>query len=205
LERIDSLLVPDYRGPRAGFTEAHVLKALLTIESMGKIGRGKLGVLLELGQGEVRTLIKRLKDAGFIKIEDRGCSLTSLGRKEHARITKLIPWSFALDAKTLGLGSSNWGVNVRGKSSKIKKGIEQRDDAVKAGANGALTVIYNSDKFIVPPDNSDVEGKNRAEPWTSIRSFGVIEGDVIIISGSKDILSAEYGALSAALGLLQSP
>lgn len=202
MERIDSLLVSEYRGPRAGFTEAHVLKALLTIGAKGKIGRGRLGVLLNLGQGEVRTLIKRLKDAEFIKIEERGCSLTPLGRKEYNRITKLIPWSFALEAKSLGLGSANWGVNVRGKSDKMKKGIEQRDAAVKAGANGALTVIYNSGKFKVPPDDSDVEGKSRTEPWISVRSFGVIEGDLIIISGSEDILSAEYGALSAALSLL---
>lgn len=202
MEKLEAILTSDYKGPRAGFTEAHVLKAILTIGSSGNVGRGKLGVFLHLGQGEVRTLIKRLKDAGLITVEERGCSLSQTGRKEYARIRKLIPWSSLVEGKSLGLGSYCWAVNVRGRSDKIKKGIEQRDAAVKAGARGALTAIYSSGKFRVPPDDTDCERSIASEPWSAIRSSGVKEGDTLIVSGSDDLLSAEYGALSAALTIL---
>lgn len=179
-----------------------MLKALLVIGSSGNVGRGKLGAVLDLGQGEVRTLIKRLKDARLITIEERGCSLTSLGRKEFAQVKKLIPWSSSLDGKSLGLGDFCWAINVRGRSEKIRRGIEQRDAAVKAGANGALTVIYSSGKFRIPPVDTEGEATTTLEPWATIRSMGVKERDALIISGSRDLLSAEYGALSAALSIL---
>ncbi|MGI0085736.1 MAG: DUF4443 domain-containing protein [Nitrososphaerales archaeon] len=202
MEKLEAILASDYKGPRAGFTEAHVLKALLTIGSSTNVGRGKLGALLDLGQGEVRTLIKRLKEAGLITVEERGCLLTQSGKREWSRIKKLIPWSFEVDGKSLGLGDFCWIVNVRGKSDRIRNGLEQRDASVKAGARGALTVVYSSGKFKVPPDVSDSEATAPSELWTTIRSWGVNEGDALIISGSNDLLSAEYGALSAALSIL---
>jgi hypothetical protein len=201
LGKLETVLSSDYRGPRAGFTEAHVLKAILAIGASQNMGRGRLGSVLSLGQGEVRTLIRRLKDAGLLTVTKNGCTLTRTGQAEYFRISKIIPWSIPLDGKSLGLGKSCWVVNVRGKSDRIKKGIEQRDAAVKAGANGALSVVFTSGKFRTPPDDTDTE-KSAEEPWATIRSHGVQDGDVIIIGGADDSNTAEFGSLSAALTIL---
>src|SRR5579875_3414452 len=139
LERLKEVLASDYRGPRAGFTEAHVLKAVLTIGKTGSVGRGKLGSLLDLGQGEVRTLIKRLKEQGLISIKATGCALTKNGTSEYESILKIISWSSQVDCSTLQVGKVCWAIIVRGRSKNVKKGIEQRDAAVKLGANGAFT------------------------------------------------------------------
>ena len=79
LEALREVLDSDYRGPRAVFTQVHVLKAMIAIGRAGSVGRGRLGTLTGLGQGEVRTLIKRLKDNDLIVIEANGCALSKKG------------------------------------------------------------------------------------------------------------------------------
>ena len=202
LGRLGEVLASDYKGPRAGFTEAHVLKAILTIGKLGSVGRGKLGSLLDLGQGEVRTLIKRLKDTGLISIEAEGCVLTDDGRREHVRILKVLPWSSEVDGTSLDFGRQYWALVVRARPGRVRNGIEQRDAAVKSGANGALTVRYVSGRFRVYSDNADCEPGGPSEPWTTIRSASPQEGDTVIVSAADGVLLAEYGALSAALTLL---
>ena len=93
------VLSSDYKGPRAVFSEVHVLKALLAIGAEGAVGRGRLGSLVGLGQGEVRTLIKRLKENELIVIEPEGCKLSGKGRREFQKLKEKIPWSSVVDAR----------------------------------------------------------------------------------------------------------
>ncbi len=202
LEKLGEVLTSNYKGPKAGFTQAHVLKAVLVLGHLKSVGRYRLGLILDLGQGEVRTLIRRLKETGLVVIQTSGCSLTKVGQKEYLKINRLLPWSFAVNGRSLGMGESCWVVDVRGRSDRIKKGIEQRDAAVKAGAKGALTAVFSSGRFRVPPDNTDTEQLQPSELWATVRSSEVLEGDVLIICGADEQLSAEYGALSAALTIL---
>src|SRR5207253_5255348 len=66
LQVLRDVLSSEYRGPRAIFSEVHVLRAILAIGTSGSVGRGRLGSLVGLGQGEVRTLIKRMKENDLI-------------------------------------------------------------------------------------------------------------------------------------------
>jgi DNA-binding MarR family transcriptional regulator len=201
--KLTELVESDYRGPRASFAEVHVLKAILELGRSGTIGRGKLGSILNIGQGEVRTLIKRLKDNGLIRIEASGCTLTEKGKREFGGISKTLPWLSQVNARALGIGKSSYAVVIRGKADRVKKGIEQRDAAIKAGASGALTVIYSGGKFKIPDEGTDCEVKGPSEPWTSLRREAEPKnGDVLIISAGDKPSSAEYGALAAALTLI---
>src|SRR5579862_5089664 len=144
-KQIQAVLASDYRGPRAAYGEVDVLKALLAIgNSNSSMGRFRLGQITGLGQGEVRTLISRLKETNLITVDSKGCNLTEKGRKKFDSISKAIPYSAAVEAVDLDLGKHAWAVIVRGKRSNIKKGLEQRDASIRAGATGALTVIYSS-------------------------------------------------------------
>jgi hypothetical protein len=202
LQNLSKLLLHDYKGPKAGFSQAHVLKALLVIGEEGSIGRGKLGQILSVGQGEVRTLIKRLKDGGLIKIKPEGCSLTQSGMKQFRSVSKILPWRSPVIARSLGLGNACYALVVRGRSQKLKKGIEQRDAAVKSGAIGALTVLYRKGRFRVPSGSEDCEPAGPSEPWITIRAGKPRDGDAVIVTGADSILEAEYGALTAALSLI---
>jgi uncharacterized protein DUF4443 len=202
LQTLRQVLDSDYRGPRAVFTQVDVLKALVAIGKSGKVGRGRLGTLTGLGQGEVRTLIKRLKDNQLIVIEVDGCRLSKKGEKEYAKISSLLLWSGPVKAKPLELGERCWAVLVAGVDKGVRYGIEQRDAAIKAGADGAFTSVYNAGRFTVPGEGADCEKDGPSEPWVSLRKVGPHEGDVVVVTGSSKEADAENGALAAVLTLV---
>jgi hypothetical protein len=201
LETLREVLDSDYRGPRAVFTQVHVLKALIAIGRAGSVGRGRLGTLTGLGQGEVRTLIKRLKDNDLIAIEANGCTLSKKGEKEYGKLSSLLLWSSSVDARELELGERCWAVIVAGAAKKVRYGIEQRDAAIRAGADGAFTAIFRAGRFTVPGEGTDCEKDGPSEPWITIRKAGLREGDVAVVTGSSNETGSEDGALAAVLTL----
>ncbi|HVB12810.1 MAG TPA: DUF4443 domain-containing protein [Nitrososphaerales archaeon] len=208
-KQIQAVLASDYRGPKAAYGEVDILKSLFAIgKSKTNLGRTRLGQLTGLGQGEVRTLISRLKNSGLIVVDAKGASLTEKGKREFVGITKSLPYSSQVEARTIGLGKYAWSIVVRDNQTKIRSGIEQRDGSIRVGAGGALTVIYSSGKFMVPSvdknsANTDCEALGPTEPWTTIRSEGKPKnGDVVIVSWADSLLQAEAGALAAALTIL---
>jgi predicted transcriptional regulator len=205
-KQIQAVLASDYRGPRAAYREVDVLKALYAIgNSPSSMGRFRLGQVTGLGQGEVRTLISRLKEAGLITVDSKGCALTEKGKKKFNSISSAIPYSSSVKGRDLDLGKFSWSVVVRGKGSRVRKGLEQRDAAIRTGATGALTVIYSAGKFKIPSEKgpADCEALGPSEPWTTIRNNSKPRsGDVVIVSGANSSSLAEEGALAAALTVL---
>lgn len=195
------VLSSEYKGPRAVFSEVHVLKALLAIGAAGTVGRGRLGSLVGLGQGEVRTLIKRLKENEIIVIEPEGCKLSGKGRREFQKLREKIPWSSVVNAKSVGIGDRCSAVLVRGAAGKVRKGIEQRDAAIRVGASGALTAVFSRGRFAIPGEGADCEKNGPPELWAAARSAGPREGDALIVVGADFDEAAELGTLAAALTL----
>ena len=83
LERAAAKLAP---GRTPYFIEAHLVKALMTIDAEGPVGRVKLAKTLGLGEGTIRTLIKHLENEGLIKTSKAGIVLTSSGKKLTANL-----------------------------------------------------------------------------------------------------------------------
>ena len=201
LEALREVLSADYKGPRAVFSEVHVLSAILAIGETGSVGRGRLGELVGLGQGEVRTLIKRLKENGLITIEPDGCRLRKKGEREFQKLREKIPWSSVVKAKSLGIGEECSAVLVRGAAKSVRKGIEQRDAAVRVGAIGAFTAVFSGGRFTLPGDGEDCEKDGPPELWSAARSAGPREGDVLVVVGADSEEVAVLGTLATALTL----
>ncbi|MDA4117853.1 MAG: DUF4443 domain-containing protein [Thaumarchaeota archaeon] len=201
LPLLREVLSSEYRGPRAVFSEVHVLRAILAIGAGGAVGRGKLGNLVGLGQGEVRTLIKRMKEKELIVIEPEGCKLSKRGDNEFQKLKEKIPWSSVVNAKSLGIGRECYAVLIRGAARNVRKGIEQRDAAVRIGANGAFTAVFTSGHFALPGEGTDCEKDGPRELWSAVRAAKPEEGDVVIVVGADSEGDAELGALAAALTL----
>jgi len=202
ISSLREVLSSDYKGPRAVFSEVHVLRAIVTLGEAGAVGRSRLGTALGLGQGEVRTLIKRMKESELILIQPEGCRLSRRGEREFQKLKEKIPWSSKVDATELGIGGHCHAVLVRGAGKRIKKGIEERDAAVRVGANGALTAIFRGGHFTLPGEDADCEKGGPRKLWSAARSAGPIEGDGLIVAGADASEAAELGALAAALTLL---
>ena len=165
------------------------------------VGRGRLGSLVGLGQGEVRTLIKRLKENDLITIQPDGCRLSRKGEREFQKLKEKIPWSSRVEARSLGIGDDCAAVLVRGAADSVRKGIEQRDAAVRVGAIGAFTAIFAKNHFTIPGEGTDSEKDGPRSLWSAARSAGPRDGDVLTVVGAESYDVAELGALAAALTL----
>ncbi len=193
------------RGPIPSFVEPHLLLVLLVTGESGRIGRQALAKRVGLGEGAIRTILKRLRDDGYIQANASGCSLTRGGLAAYGALRKLIPGRLKLDATTLTVGKKQVALLVRGGGSRVGNGIPQRDAAIKVGASGATTYLLHDSRFKIPGDSSDCERDFPSPIWKKLRrELGPNDGDAIIVCGAEEEeLLAEIGALAAAITLLR--
>lgn len=186
-------------GRPPAYSEAHVIKALEIIGSEGGIGRQLLSEKLRLGEGTTRTLVRRLRGSGLLGISRGGMTLTEWG---HSALVELKKLMFAMEFPEMSITveSRNYAVLVRDASGSVDKGIEQRDAALIAGADGATTLVYDGEKLVMPGVMVEVDS---AIAKHIVDAFKPGRGDVIIIGSARDPLDAEIGAKSAALKLLE--
>ena len=197
-ELLESLMAEKAHGPTPSFTVFDLMKILEIIAETQMVGRGRLSEKLGLGAGATRTLLARLTDADIISTSKGGCSLTEKGRKVWKNIKTVLPQKAILRKNELTFAPYNMALLVRDRSGNVKKGIEQRDAAVRAGSTGATTLIFRDDKLVLPTISRDIaEAYPRA--FRQITSLMDLEdGDVVIIGCADQPREAEYGALAAA-------
>jgi predicted transcriptional regulator len=197
LERIASEKAP---GPTPSFTLVHLLLAMELIAEK-EIGRSKLAESLGVGEGTIRTMLGRLKDAGVAEISKAGCSLTNSGLglwKEYTSIFKKVQ----IDQNELALAKYNFAILVRNCGEAIESGMEQRDAAVVAGARSATTIRVRKNRLVIPSVSDDVVKDFPTAADQLIKLLHPKEKDAIVIGGSDDPRKAEHGALAAAWTLL---
>lgn len=182
-------------GPLPRFTEVHEYRALELIGKYGSLGRKQLADELGVGEGSARTILKRLKERELITSTPRGHILTRRGREElEAEERKIV----RINAGPLTVGKVDVATIVKNASGKVRFGVEQRDEAIKAGAKGATVLIFEDSKLQLPDRSRKIdEGIDRA-----IKEFLKPErGDVIVIGSGSDEKEAERGAFAAAMSL----
>ncbi len=190
-------------GPAPSFDKAHLLFAFLKIGESGTIGREALASKAGLGEGAVRTVLKRFRESGYVDVNASGCHLTSDGLAIYTALKRLLSEPVTLGSSDLTVGRSQVAFAVRGAGRLVKGGIEQRDSAVKAGASGATTYVIKGSKFTIPGGSSDCERDFPNPAWKRLRSkLSPRDGDAVILCGSDDDMKATFGSLSAALTLL---
>ena len=182
--------MPKTKGPLPRFADFHIQMALDQITKYERIGRKQIAKKLGIGEGSVRTILNQLKEQGLITSSRGGHRLTNKGKLLLKRPAEFIQ----VDVGDLTVGEINVATIARGAASKVVRGIEQRDEAVKAGANGATVLVFRGGKLRFPDDFTKVSEKKVGE---LIKKFKPQNGDVIIISTGKDVIRAEAGARAA--------
>jgi len=189
-------------GPSPSFTEFDVVKALELIDRES-IGRTKLSKELELGQGATRTILSHLQHAGLVDIRPSGCILTSRGLSFVKSLRSIVQFGFDIPRAIFPIGEYNSGALVSKAGKRLRKGLEQRDAAIRVGASGAATLLYRNGKLLFPP--KEVASKEWPEISKRIMNiFKPREDDVIIVTGGESPRLAEAGARAAAWTLLES-
>jgi hypothetical protein len=196
LEKVASRYAPS----RAlSFDVVHVFAALQLIEKNGKTSRDSLCDGLALGEGTIKTLVKHLKMHGLVKTSNGGTRMTVKGRGICQGLLEAMPAEMSLPKCSVALGWFNYAVLVREFGFAVRSGIEQRDAAIKTGAIGATTLVFNDGKFVMPATTQDSLKKNPAVRKMVVEKLKPQEGDVIIIGSAESEKTAELAAKNAAI------
>ncbi len=191
-------------GPFPSFSVLHLIKALELMAMKGPIGRGKLSEELKIGEGATRTLINRLKDAKMVAITKPGCSLTKKGEEIWKKLQLIFPQKVKLEKSELTLAPYDVAILVRGCGHKVGSGVGQRDAAVMAGAKGATTLVFRKQKLILPTLSEDVS-RDFPIAFNHISELLELkENDAVVVSSAETLEKAEYGALAAAMTLVNN-
>jgi hypothetical protein len=166
--------------------------------SGGLTGRKSLVNILGVGEGSVRTIIKKLSLEGLIQSKPRGHELTAKGRKLVAGYLAsfTLPEVAELD---LSPGKKSAVTVVLGRSDEVTNGLKERETAVKAGADGAVLLKKTGVELKFPC--SDISLKDYPKTKAFLNKMTLSPQDVIVISFSDSEPKAIDGALSIALEL----
>ena len=177
--------------PQANFTNADILIVLKIIEKEESIGRKLLSKRIFLNEASIRSILSKLKEMEYIDSSRIGQKVTGKGRKFLESSTQFeIPSE--INAKELTLNNKNFGTIIKGASSKINDGMDQRDSAVFGGARSAITLIFRDNHFTLPEIKPEIKiptiklNLSRALETELHDKFGPKNNDVVIISSAED-------------------
>ncbi|MDG6223475.1 MAG: DUF4443 domain-containing protein [Candidatus Bathyarchaeota archaeon] len=201
LEKIKSKIA---RGPAPAFTEAHVIKTVEIIANYKIVGRTILSNKLELGIGTTRTILKHLKNYGYIASSKFGFELSPKGKKLFSQIQSKISQRIQVPKNQLAVGPVVVAVLVKNAGHKVNKGIEQRNTAIRAGAAGATTLVYCDNKIVMPLKKKHSTKGLKQIQQTATSKLNPQNNDVVILGSGTTPTNAEIGAIMAAIKLLKN-
>lgn len=192
------------RGPSPAYTPAHMIKLLLILESEVTMGRITLARRLGIGEGSVRTIIKRLIEATIISVDAvGGCNLTKTGQSVASDLRKIVVSSGEIDLGQMGINYPAYAAHLRGLEVP-QSPTRLRDEAVRNGADGMM-ILKSLDGRLSLPMMSEDMSKDYPAIDTAVRTrFELRDQDILLIGFARDPLAAEMGTISASLSLICS-
>ncbi len=184
------------------FSVPHVFKALQLLYQEKYVSRSEFCKQLHIGEGAVKTLILHLKEAGIINTAKSGTFLTQKGKKLAKKLFDVISSECMIKKCEIARSKFNFAIILRGYSHAIKTGLEQRDYAILYGASGAITMLYNDNRFTFPEYDKDCLARDIKTKNQLLTKLVPKNGDAIIITCSDDPFVAEVSAKNSALWTL---
>jgi predicted transcriptional regulator len=188
-------------GPSTTFTIFHVFYAL-ELMAQKPLGRNKLAEKLNVGDGAVRTIISRLRDAGLIETSKEGSKLTKKGSDVWHHFEEIFPIRIQIPKSDLAESDFNFAFLVKKSGQKVKSGIDQRDAAIIAGARKALVIVFRNGHLCIESVSDCIEKQYPKAASLILRELAPRDDDVIIIAGSDSSLKAKRGAFAASWSLI---
>jgi len=181
------------------FDIAHVFKTLQLIQKEGLASRALLAEKLNLGEGSIKTLVKHLKMHGLVETSNAGMWMTEKGIKVFTKLNQSIPKEMDVPKCSIAVEKYNHVVLVKDIESEIGSGVEQRDTAIRMGASGATTLLFNDGKFFMPGRNQDSLKTDPQIRQSILSKLQPVDGDVIIIGSADNKKVAELATINTAL------
>lgn len=188
-------------GPSTSFTVFHIFYAL-ELMSQKPLGRNRLAKELNVGDGAVRTIISRLRNADLIVASKEGCSLTKKGHATWRQFEEAFPKRVEIPKSELSQADFNYAFLVKNAGDKVKSGIDQRDAAIIAGARKALVTVYRDGHLRIQSVSDCIEKDYPKAAKLILEQLKPEDNDVVIIAGADSALRAMRGAFAAGWTLL---
>jgi len=188
-------------GPSTSFTIFHIFYAL-ELMSQKPLGRNKLAEQLNVGDGAVRTIISRLREAELADASKEGCSLTEKGCEVWRKFEEIFPKRVSLPKLELIGSEFNHAFLVKNRGEKVESGIDQRDAAIIAGARKALVIVYQKGHLRIEGVSSSIEKEYPKAANQILNILAPQENDVVIVAGGDTPLKAKRGAFAASWSLI---
>ncbi len=198
---IEGLASEKAPGPSTSFSMFHIFFAL-ELMAQKPIGRNKLAEKLNVGEGAIRTIISRLKEAGLITTAKEGCLLTKKGLETWEKFEELFPKRIEIEQTELTNSPCNFAFLVKNSGHKIGSGIEQRDAAIMGGAKRAIAIVSRKGQLVIDSVSSSIEREFPNAASRILQNLKPQDNDVIIIAGADTIAKAKRGAFAAAWVLI---
>ncbi|MFQ5892556.1 MAG: DUF4443 domain-containing protein [Candidatus Methanofastidiosia archaeon] len=179
------------------FDELHLIIALKIISDNKIVGRKRLMRELDLGEGSTRTILDKLKKEKLISSSPGGHKITKKGREV---LRKNMPKGEEISASDLTLSDKNYAILMKDVLVDISNGIEQRDEAIKAGADCGVILVFDGEKLRFPKD-FDLKLSHTDAIEEIMTKFRPDRGDIIVIGGGSNKIRAIKGALAASKAL----
>jgi predicted transcriptional regulator len=183
------------------FVWEDVLRAFWLVGKKQPLGRRDLAYSLDLGEGTARSIVSFLEKKGLVKKIRGGCLLSENGKgvfeklsSKVSSVRQLPPLFSTMDRPSFCLQC------VLNETPSVKKSIEARDCAVKAGSDGVLSLSFSNKRFLFAGTKDAVSQKD-----SKIISeyFKPNDGQVFVLSFAKKPLGRERGAWAAFLNMAQ--
>jgi hypothetical protein len=171
------------------------------IDQEGPLGRRALAQSLQINDGIARGLLERLAEQGIVTVGETGVKLSRDGRNRFRKFLRMLAVKKVLNLDTTDLvpGNAAVGVHLSQRYRTDITGLHQRDEAIKAGANGSITIAVKNGRLVVPPDDKDAAELSPKENMRLRKLFKPVDDDLIIIGFATDQHRAMAGALAAVL------
>jgi len=184
---IDEVVSP--RGyVKPGFSKYHIYLTLIELGFKGPLGRKSLTSILGIGEGSVRTLIKRLLSFELITIDNvAGVLLTEKGFKAFNLLRDVLVLVGSFDFSECGLCR-----DCRLSIVILRRGVELiklfggvlavRDLVVKYGGVGSVILYYINDGLRLPDSKELHSIDNRSVLVKLVEGFNISNGDSVLIA-----------------------
>jgi len=139
----------------------------------------------------------------MVAVTEIGVQLSKVGKENLRRLLRQLSIRniISLEQSDLVPAHSAMGVHVGKAYRPGITGIVQRDEAIKAGAEGSITIAVLGSKLLIPPDNKSIAELAPKDNAMLRSELEPADKDLIIIGFGKDPGRALAGALAAVLSL----
>ncbi|WP_148883463.1 DUF4443 domain-containing protein [Thermococcus aciditolerans] len=182
------------RGAYPEFTLEDAVAVLFMLQN--PTGRKAISEALNLGEGSVRTLLRKLSNIGAISSAQRGHSLNKRGMGLLEGISRHFS-----EVRRIGEieGYPAFALTVREPGE--FKSIELRDEAIRFFAKGAMILVVRNGEPVFPEDGRPLSETMPELAERVKEAFKLEDGELVVITWAEKEANAMKSAYHVALSL----